>query len=523
MFLRIFVTILATFSFSADALKIEINKGQVKPDPIAIVDFYEENGRDSKLGTEICEIIKSDLELSGLFIPLDSNSFLESKSTLAQNGPNIKNWSVLNTRFLVHGKITGNFSVNFELIDVVTGDKMLSLKIDGSVSKMRKVAHIISDYIYQRITNEIGYFNTDIVYVETSDNKNPSRRKTRLVRVDQDGFNPRKLTDGSELVLTPRYSNDGKILAYISYSDKGQDVLGKSAHVYIMNADSGSKRLMIDKNLMKMLIKKNKGNPVRMTYAPRFSPDNQSAVLAIIIDGKSAIYKINFANNQLIQLTAHKCIDTSPCFSDDGKTIVFTSDRHGREAIFTMNADGSNQKRISTGEGKYSQPIWSPRGDLIAFSKLAGKQFYIGVMKPDGSGERLITRGYLVEAPCWSSNGRYLTYSMESGPGAKSNISVVDITGHHIRIVETRGDASYPAWSPTVKASGDVSTSEVKQQVKKVEQPLPNKAEAPAKNSEPSEAKQESADTKKTVTSKPKKQSVDDSKYLKLPGKTANY
>ncbi|MDR3030990.1 MAG: Tol-Pal system protein TolB [Holosporales bacterium] len=437
----------------ANALKIEINKGLVKPDPIAIVDFYDEKGRASKTGIKVCEIIKNDLLLSGLFEPLPESSFVESKEDLCAKGPNTNNWKILNLRFLVHGKIDergNNFSISFELIDIVTGAKMLSLKVDGAESKLRTAAHIIADFIYERITNEKGYFNTNIIYVETSYDKISAKRKTRLVKVDQDGANPQSLTDGLELVLTPRYSFDGQTVAYISYSDVAKDVLGKSAHVYMMNPDTGSKRLMINKQLMKMLIKKNRENPVQMTYAPRFSPDGQSAVLAIIIDGKSAIYTINFATNELRQLTEHNCIDTSPCYSADGKKIVFTSNRDGREAVFLMNADGSDQKRITKGEGKYSQPIWSPRGDLVAFTKQCGKEFYIGVIKPDGAGERLITNGYLVEAPCWSSNGRYLTYSMEPGPRQKSCVAVVDITGRHVRVIETRKDAAYPAWSPTV-------------------------------------------------------------------------
>ena len=452
MFGKVFIVIL-TFLSSASALKIEINKGQVEPDPIAIVDFYGEDGEDSDLGTEIATIIKTDLELSGLFIPINPASFIESKETLCKNGANIKNWNILNTRFLVHGKITGNFNIDFVLLDVVTGDKMLSLNVSGTRSKLRKVAHIIADYIYERITSEKGYFNTNVVYVETSFNKDSTKRKTRLIKVDQDGYNRQELTDGSELVLTPRYSADANKIAYISYSDTVKDVLGKSAHVYIMNADGRRKDLMLSKDIMKLLIKRNHGNPVQMTYAPRFSPNGEEAVLAIIIDGKSAIYKYNFVSNRLTQLTEHSCIDTSPCYSDDGSRIVFTSDRQGREAIYVMNADGSEQRRISTGEGKYSQPVWSPRGDLIAFAKKVGRQFYIGVIKPDGSGERLITSGYLVEAPCWSSNGRYLTYSMETAPGAKPQVAVTDITGYHTRIISTKADASYPAWSPTVGAN----------------------------------------------------------------------
>lgn len=446
MFFRIFLILFCFLNFSANALKIEISQGVVKPDPIAVA-FYGDKGE------EVEKIIKNDLLLSGLFEPIPEEAFIETKSQLESSGAHLKNWQTLNIRFLLHGKAieeSNKIIVNFSLIDIVTGKTMLSLKVDGTKSQLRKIAHSVSDFAYERITNELGYFNTNIVYVETAYDKVSSKRKTRLVKIDQDGFNPRNLTDGSELVLTPRFSPDGKTIAYISYSDKAKDVLGKSAHVYIMNTDLGTKQLMINKKIMKLLIAKNHGNPVQMTYAPRFSPDGQKAVLAIIIDGKSAIYVIDLTTNELKQLTEHTGIDTSPCFSNDGQKIVFTSNRAGRESIFVMNADGSEQQRISKGEGKYSQPIWSPRGDLIAFSKQRGNEFYLGIMKPDGSGERLISSGYLLEAPCWSSNGRYLVFSQQPSSKQKVGIGVVDITGHHSRIVETRKDAAYPAWSPTI-------------------------------------------------------------------------
>lgn len=454
MFIRRIVFLCAFFLFnSAHSLKIEINKGVVEPDPIAIVDFFSNNGSDSKTGTEISNIIKNNLELSGLFLPLDSRMFIESKQTLATSGHNIKNWNVLKARFLVYGNIEEHgfqFTVRFKLVDVVTGEIMLSLDISGDNNKKREIAHIISDYIYERITSEEGYFNTHLIVVESA-TKAGTQRKTKLVKIDQDGYNPIDLTHGDELVLMARYSNDGKNIAFISYKDKGKGALGKSAHVYIMNLSNKSTRLLLNESIMKELIKKNRGNPVQMTYAPRFSNDGSKAVLAIIIDGKSAIYTLDIKSNTLKQLTEHTNIDTSPCFSNDDSKIVFTSNRSGKEAIYVMNTDGSNQTRISKGEGKYSQPVWSPRGDLIAFAKQTGGHFYIGLMKPNGSDERLIIDGYLVEAPCWASNGRYISYSSQSGPGQKTTTNITDITGHHTRMIETKGDAAYPAWSPRRK------------------------------------------------------------------------
>ncbi len=434
---KILLTITSVLIISnVNALKIEINRGQTKPEPIVI---KKNNNHDTL--AKLIAIIENDLKLSALFNILPDNN-IDIK--------NLKEWQKQGVRFLVYGKQDGD-QVIFTLIDVITGKKLINNKVVNiNQSNIRETAHAIADYIYERVTNELGYFKTKIVYVTTVNN---APRTTKLVMMDQDGANVKSLTNGKELVLSPRFSSTGKNIAYIAYttSKKARDTLDRSVHVYICNLEDNSRRRLLNDSIMKELIKKNKGNPVSMTYAPRFSPNDQSVVFAIIIEGKSAIYKYNMTDNKLIQLTKHENIDTSPCYSPDGKKIVFTSNRVGTEALYVMNANGSNQHKISQEGGKYSQPVWSPRGDLIAFTKQINNDFYIGLVKPDGSGERLIAKAYLVEAPIWSSNGRYIVCTYQESSSAKSKILFMDLTGRHRRKIETKGDASSPAWSPTVK------------------------------------------------------------------------
>lgn len=453
VFCKLFVVLSCVSILIPDlsALKIEINKGEVKPEPVAVLQFVNTDGSSSKMGIELASVIEHDLGISGLFEPIDKNNFLETPNVILNKGVNIKNWKVINARFLIYGTINNNI-IKFHVIDIMTNKEIINSDVKLNTSKKRETAHMIADKIYERITNEEGYFNTKIVYVTTA-NKVPSKRTTKLMIIDQDGKNPTALTDGSELVISPRYSPDGKTIAYISYNEKSSGALGKSAFVYLMTVGKSGRRRLLNDGIMKELIKKNNGSAINMTYAPRFSNNGQSVVLAIIVNGKSAIYRYDMADNRLVQLTRHTSIDTSPCFSPDGSKIVFTSDRDGKEAIFVMNTDGSDQRKISQGEGKYSQPNWSPRGDLITFAKQIGGKFYIGVMKPDGTGERLIAQGFLVEAPTWASNGRYIIYTAQNGYGQPSQIVFSDLTGRYHRLIQTPGDASAPAWSPTYKAN----------------------------------------------------------------------
>ena len=424
----------------SNALKIEIKQGAVKPEPIGVIDFKQSKSKQtSKRAKEIGNIIRKDLELSSLFVIISNNNV---------KGIDLEKYKNEGARFLLYGQETET-QIIFTLVDVITEEKLFENKaIDINNDNTRETAHIIADYVYERITNELGYFNTKIVYVNTV---KQFPRTTKLVIMDQDGANVKDLTNGNELVLSPRFSSDGKSIAYIAYDKSKKDALGRSVHVYISKIGNKQRIRLLNNNIMQELIKKNNGNPVSMTYAPRFSPDCQNIVFAIIINGKSAIYKYKMTDNKLIQLTKHDNIDTSPCYSPDGKKIVFTSNRAGSEALYIMNSDGSDQHKISQEGGKYSQPVWSPRGDLIAFTKQVKNIFYIGVVKPDGGGERLIAKEYLVEAPTWSSNGRYIVCTYQENASEKSKILFTDLTGRYSRVIKTNGDASSPAWSPTVK------------------------------------------------------------------------
>jgi TolB protein len=412
-------------------LKIEITKGDVQPDPIAVVDFYNPDGLDN-LGESIAKVLINDLEASGLFVAIGKSAFLQTADSLVKDGPKMTNWRPLKARFLVYGDVkrvgSGKISLSFRLFDVVTGQQMLGFSFDGDQKNWRRMTHIMADKIYGRTTGETGVFDSKIAFVENinNDRKDP---KKRLMIMDWDGNNPQALTDGSQLVLTPRISPDAQKVAYLAYS---KDKL----RIYVMD--------------LKTKVTKEMGHFPGMTIAPRFSPDSKRIIFSFEKAGCSAIYVMELASGKITQLTEHKCIDTSPCFSPDGTQIVFVSDRDGKPNLFVMDADGSNVKRISFGKSiaKYFQPVWSPRSDLIAFTKQTEGTFYIGVITPEGDGERLIANGYLVESPTWSPNGRYIMYTREGSVRDKSQIDMIDLTGRNRRRIPTQKGASDGSWSP---------------------------------------------------------------------------
>jgi TolB protein len=433
MMKRIAVAFLAlaalVFGFSVPAsaqLRVDVTQGNIQPLPTAIPDFIGDPA-----GAQIAGVVRADLDRSGLFKVLDPRSFVDKIADI-NTVPNFGNWKVINAEALVTGAVAmqpdGRLRVDFRLWDVTAGSQMVGLQYFTTPDNWRRVAHLVSDAIYQRITGEKGYFDTRIVFISES---GPAlHRIKRLAVMDEDGANPKFLTNGSYLVLTPRFNPTAQMIAYMSY-------IGDKPRVYLFDMESGKQEML--------------GNFPNMTFSPRFSPDGNKVVMSLEKGGNSDIYVMDLRNRSVTRLTTDPGIDTSPSYSPDGTQITFESDRGGSQQVYVMNADGSNQHRISFGAGKNGTPVWSPRGDLIAFTKQSGGTFRIGVMRPDGSGERMITDGWEDEGPTWAPNGRVLMFGRSERGGQGDSIWSVDVTGRNERRVTTPGAASDPAWSPLIQ------------------------------------------------------------------------
>lgn len=414
------------------AIHIDINSPTSEPMPIAITDFVGGAGQEASAGIDIAKVVTNDLERSGLFAPLPQNSFIEKISDM-NVPPRFGDWRIIKAQSLVTGQTRleadGRLRVEFRLWDVYGEQQLTGLQFFTTPDNWRRVAHLISDAIYERLTGEKGYFDTRIVYVSETGPKN--RRVKRLTIMDQDGFNPRMLTNGAELVLTPRFSPNSQEITYLSYHNN-------RPRVYLLDIETGQQEVV--------------GEFPGMTFAPRFSPDGQKIIMSLQRGGNANIYTMDLRSRKVTRLTNTAAIDTAPSYSPDGTQITFESDRGGAQQIYVMNADGSNQHRISFGTGRYATPVWSPRGDYIAFTKMISGQFVIGVMKPDGTGDRVLTEGYHNEGPTWAPNGRVLMFFRETrGAQGGPNLWSVDLTGQNVRPVPTPTFASDPAWSPRIQ------------------------------------------------------------------------
>ena len=419
-------------AYSED-LRIKINSGQVEPLPIAIANFTGHSGEPSKVGMQISNVISNNLVGSGQFKAVESAAFI-APPTSPSVRPNFTDWSPLGIKALITGSVKSinneKIEVEFRLWDVIAETDLVGLRLTVTSNAWRRVAHIISDEIFERLSGDSGYFDTRIVYVSESGPQN--KRIKRLAIMDQDGENHQFLTDGNFLVLTPRFSPTSQEITFLAY-------FKNEPRVYIFNLETGQQELL--------------GSFPGMTFAPRFSPSGEKIIMSLAEKGVTDIYTMDLNNQEVNRLTNSPSIDTSPSFSPDGKKIIFNSDRGGSQQLYIMDSNGRNVKRISFGKGRYATPVWAPKGDLIAFTKMLKNKFYIGEISPDGSGERLLAEGYLVEGPTWAPNGRVLMYFKQKAPiddGKSSSVDLykIDITGFRETRLVTPSDGSDPAWSP---------------------------------------------------------------------------
>lgn len=423
--------VVSMFGAAQARVSIDITQGTVDPMPIAVPNFHGADGNPLELGADITEVLMNDLERSGLFQVIDQRAYIEAPKVNAR--PTFANWRIINAQVLVVGEIEelgdGRIQVATRIWDVTSDEQLGAVAYKTPADNWRRASHKVADFIYKTLTGEDGYFDTRVVFIhETGDKQN---RNKRLMIMDQDGANPVPLTDGLNYkALTPRFSPTQQQITYMALFDN------RPGQVYLFNIETGEQEPL--------------GTFRGMTFAPRFSPDGREVLMSIERGGNSDVFKMDLSTRRLTRLTNNPAVDVSPTMSPDGRRIAFASDRggSGKPQIYVMNTDGTGQKRITFGQGNYQTPVWSPRGDLIAFTRQYRGRFYIGVIRPDGTGERLLTESYLDEGPTWSPNGRVLMFFREPRPGAGSSLWSVDLTGRNLRRVRTPGDASDPAWSP---------------------------------------------------------------------------
>ncbi|MBR2483075.1 MAG: Tol-Pal system protein TolB [Alphaproteobacteria bacterium] len=414
-------------------LKVDIVAGGINPTSIAVLKFETVGNVVPADAAMIRDVVEADLKRTGLFRIVDRNALPEYVPMGKM--PNFKLWQAIKTQVLVQAKLSaqsGNkYKLEFFVWDVDGKEQIEAQSLVSSRKSARRLAHIMADAIYERLTGELGYFDTQIVFIaETGPIHN---RTKRMAIMDQDGYGMRYLSDEKTFVMSPHFSPNMQTIVFLSYYNDDPSV-------WTLDLDTGEQQRL--------------GNFGGMNFAPRFSPDGTRVALSLVKNGITHLYEYDIENKKLRQLTFGNSLNTSPSYSPDGKKLAFNSDRSGSQQIHVLDLETGEEKRLTYGAGRYATPAWSPDGQFIAFTKMADDTFYVGIMNPRGKNEKILAGGWFMEAPSWAPGSRrvvyYETEKALDNIERISHIRSVDITGQNIYEIELPDGVNglEATWSP---------------------------------------------------------------------------
>ncbi len=405
-------------------LEIEVDSGEVGAKPIAIVPF----ATPADLSFDVAQIVEADLVRSGLFRSIPRTDMLEKPTEPAKI--NYRNWRAVGMENLVIGSLsrTGKgVAVRFFLMDATRGAQLIGFDMPAvGPEQLRVVSHQIADLIYEKLTGNKGYFNTQIAYV-TASGFGPGRR-FELVVADADGFNPRTIATSREPLMSPTWAPDGKRLSYVGYER------GRSS-IFVHTLASGELRKLVSE----------KG----INGSPAWSPDGSKMVVTLSFETNPDLYLIDLNGGARRRLTEHYGIDTEATFSPDGLQVAFTSDRGGSPQVYVMSINGGEPRRVTFQGRQNLRPRFSPDGRSLLVVNAEGGRYTIGTVDLQSGSFNKLTDGPLDESPSYAPNGTVVIYATSSRGNAE--LGTVTTDGRVRQRLRQPGEVREPSWGPAVR------------------------------------------------------------------------
>lgn len=418
------------FAAQGAPLTITITQGVESAAPIAVVPFFVKGQK--KPSDDIAAIVSNDLARTGQFKPLAARDML-SKPYQPEK-VKYQNWRILGIESLVIGQVShlgaDKYEVSFWLLDVFKAKQLAAFKIPGNSATLRTIAHKISDIVYEQLTGVKGAFSSRLAYI-TADGVGRDRKYVLWV-ADSDGYNAQEILRSPEPIMSPRWSPDGKRIAYASLEGDGRQ------KVVIQNWTSKQRQTV--------------KTPLSGLHgAPAWSPDGQKLAFTITKNGNAEIYTLHLKSEKMRKLTRHSAIDTEPVWMADGKSVIFTSDRGGRPQLYKVSANGGRVQRLTFEGQENARASVSPDGKLIAMVHKTGGKYQIATMELATGTLQVLTDGRLDESPSFAPNGSMIIYATTSGrQGALASVSVDGAIKLNLTSEDTREDVREPAWSPLI-------------------------------------------------------------------------
>jgi len=427
-YLRGFIVLLSLVLGSAVAQEknIVVTSGSDRAIPIAVVPFGWQGG--NVLSEDMAEIIGNDMRNSGIFQPIPKQNMISMPARPSE--VIFRDWKALGAQYLLIGDIQpsgGRLQVQYAVFNVTTEQQVMTGSVGGTPEQLRDMAHYIADQSFEKLTGIKGAFSTRLLYV-TAERMSANNTRYTLQRSDYDGARAVTLLQSREPILSPRYSPDGRRIAYVSFEQK-------RPRIFMQHIDTGRREQIT--------------NFEGLNGAPAFSPDGNRLAFVLSKDGNPEVYVMDLGSRQLQRLTNHYAIDTEPFWGADGQTIYFTSDRAGKPQIYKQRLGSNNAERVTfVGNYNANPKLSADEKTLVMIHRQDGyTNFKVAAQDLQRGNLRLLSDTSLDESPTVAPNGTMLIYATrQQGRGV---LMLVSINGRvRLPLPTAQGEVREPSWSP---------------------------------------------------------------------------
>jgi len=332
-----------------------------------------------------------------------------------------------------------------------------------------------------------------IAYTVNSTSLKDDKGETQIWMVPTAGGAAIPLTADDEVSDHPRWSPDGKFLAFLS-ARKNADADGDDGktQVYLLNRQGGEAQRLTD--------------TMQDVEDFAWSPDGKRLVLILRdpspeeLEAASAKGKGDDGPDKTVP--AKKSKAQRPWVID---RLYFKEDNVGyldrrRTHLYVFDVASKSMKQVSSGDYDDNEPAWSPDGKLLAFASNRSKPdpdatyavniWVVTSDNPDkGATPAQVTTGLAGDhQPAWSPDGKWIAFSTQLDPklfeyGTK-HIAVVRATGGQAKVLTLALDrnAVNPHFAPDAKSiffivddDGTQNVVQVNVADNKVTRPIPGR------------------------------------------------